>query len=94
MPKKLGMKITIANRVLLLIKNVVIKKPDVIIVPYSSTRLGIAEILNISPAHISRAANDLVEKGLIEEAKANVSGMKKRVMTYFLTSKEIAQYLT
>ena len=91
MTKKLGMKITIADRMLLLIKNVAIKKPEVIIVPYTSTRLGLAEILDISPAHISRSAKYLIEKGLIEEVKANAVGVRKRVMTYFLTTKGIRE---
>lgn len=91
MVKKFGMKITIADNVLLLIKNITAQEPEIITVPFASTRLGLAEILGKTPANISRAAKNLMEKGLIEEYKANVNGYKRRVITYFLTAKGFKQ---
>lgn len=85
MAKILGLTITVQDKIILILNIKIAQKKDVMIAPYSSTRLGLAKIIGISPAHISRAGKKLIEKGVVEEIKANVKGFKKRIIAYYLT---------
>ncbi len=57
--------------------------------PVEMTQQGIAETIGISVTHVPRNMRKLQEEGLVEVKKGHVSGKKKRVTVYFLTSQGI-----
>ena len=59
--------------------------------PFEITQQGIAKRVGISTAHVPRNIKKLIEDGLIYAKKGHVTGKKKRVTVYFLTSKGIIE---
>ncbi len=59
--------------------------------PFEITQQGIAEKVGISTAHVPRNIKKLVDAGLIYTKKGHVTGKKKRVTVYFLTSKGVIE---
>ncbi|OYT60744.1 ATPase [Euryarchaeota archaeon ex4484_178] len=57
--------------------------------PIEMTQQGIAESIGISVTHVPRNMKKLQDEGLVEVRKGHVSGKKKRVTVYFLTSSGI-----
>jgi len=59
--------------------------------PYRLCQQGLADRLGTAQAHISRAASGLLDQGLVVARRRRVIGQKRRVTTYDLTSKGIAE---
>ncbi len=60
---------------------------DEMVVPVEITQRGIAAATGVKLTHISRVVKNLVSDGLVEERKAHVHGIQRRVKVYFLTRK-------
>ncbi len=58
---------------------------DEYVVPAGITQRGISEAIGVKLTHVSRLTKALTAEGLIEERKAHVQGMQRRVKVYFLT---------
>ena len=58
--------------------------------PVEMTQQGIAKSVGISVTHVPRNIKKLIEEELIYSKKGHVSGKKKRVTVYLLTSQGIA----
>ncbi|MEM3512718.1 MAG: ATP-binding protein [Thermoplasmata archaeon] len=54
--------------------------------PFGVTQKGIAEGIDILPAHVPRTVKKLIGDGLVEEKFGRVEGIPRKVRVYFLTS--------
>lgn len=57
------------------------------VVPVEITQRGISEAIGVKLTHVSRLTRSLISSGMIEEKKAHVQGIQRRVKVYFLTKK-------
>ncbi|MCX8173609.1 MAG: AAA family ATPase [Thermoplasmata archaeon] len=53
--------------------------------PFGVTQKGIAEGIDILPAHVPRTVKKLIGEGLVEERFGRVEGIPRKVRVYFLT---------
>jgi len=54
-------------------------------VPPSITQEGISQTIHVHRKHLPRSLKKLIEKNLIEEKTAHITGKKQRMKTYYLT---------
>ncbi|MEM4160754.1 MAG: ATP-binding protein, partial [Thermoplasmata archaeon] len=59
--------------------------------PFGVTQKGIAEGVDILPAHVPRTVKKLIGEGLIEERFGRVEGIPRKVRVYFLTPDGVAR---
>jgi hypothetical protein len=77
-------KFTIEDRILLHLLDFVKLRED-IEVPLNITQLGISKGVGIKKKHVPRSLKALIEKDLLFEKTAHVTGKSQRMKTYFLT---------
>ncbi|MGB9637018.1 MAG: ATPase, partial [Thermoplasmata archaeon] len=53
--------------------------------PFGITQKGIAEAVDILPAHVPRTVKKLMNENLVEERFGRVEGIPRKVRVYFLT---------
>ncbi len=75
---------TIEDRILLHLLDF-IKWRDEIEVPLNITQLGISKGVGIKKKHVPRSLKAMMEKDLLSEKTAHVTGKPQRMKTYFLT---------
>lgn len=59
--------------------------------PFGVTQKGIAEGIDILPAHVPRTVKKLISEGTIEEKFGRVEGIPRKVRVYFLTPQGVAK---
>ena len=59
---------------------------DEYVVPVEITQRGISDAIGVKLTHVSRLTKSMISSGLIEERKAHVHGIQRRVKVYFLSN--------
>ena len=59
---------------------------DEYVVPVEITQRGISDAIGVKLTHVSRLTKSMILSGLIEERKAHVHGIQRRVKVYFLSN--------